>query len=112
MKKQVIGIDISKDTLDFCILDVNSVQVKDRGVIDNQLKTIKKWLRSVDSSSSMFALEHTGHYGAILINQLSANSCVHYLINPLELKKSLGIQRGKSDKIMKKSVWAKLTKED
>jgi len=97
MKKQVIGIDISKDKLDFCVLDKQSVQVLSKGEVQNNEKAIKKWLGQFEQSTSTFALEHTGHYGAALCKSLADQSFIFYLINPLELKKSLGIQRGKSD---------------
>lgn len=97
MKKQVIGIDISKDTLDYCALCSREVQVTNRGTLDNTHKAIEKWLKGFDKLNSVFALEHTGHYGAALIDCLSNSGYIFYLINPLELKKSLGIQRGKTD---------------
>ncbi|MEA1786481.1 IS110 family transposase [Arenibacter sp. GZD96] len=97
MKNLVTGVDISKDTLDYCSLDNKEVQVKNRGVLENQHHAINKWLKKFDKTNTVFALEHTGHYGAALIDCLSSNDYVFYLINPLELKKSLGIQRGKSD---------------
>lgn len=96
MKNLIVGIDVSKDTLDYCILEQQTVQVRSRGVINNSLKDVKKWLKSFDKAT-IFALEHTGHYGMLLVNCLSENGFLFYLINPLELKKSLGIQRGKSD---------------
>ncbi|UGU16406.1 IS110 family transposase [Sinomicrobium kalidii] len=97
MKNQVIGIDISKATLDYCVLNEENVQVKARGVLDNQQQAIEKWLSDFDTTNTVFALEHTGHYGTTLLNNLSKKGYIFYLINPLELKKSLGIQRGKSD---------------
>lgn len=97
MKNLITGIDISKDTLDYCVLDKENVQVESRGVLENDLRAIAKWLARFDRNSSVFALEHTGHYGSVLINCLSEKGYVFYLINPLDLKRSLGIQRGKSD---------------
>ena len=97
MKNLITGIDISKDTLDYCTLDTEEVYVKARGVLNNQQKAIERWLKKFDKNNTVFALEHTGHYGAAIINCLSKNGYVFYLINPLELRKSLGIQRGKSD---------------
>ncbi|SHG58580.1 Transposase [Salegentibacter echinorum] len=97
MKNLISGIDISKDTLDYCSLSTEKVEVITRGVLDNEKKAIEKWLKSHDQKNTVFALEHTGHYGATLINCLHKNGYVFYLINPLELKKSLGIDRGKSD---------------
>lgn len=97
MKKLVTGIDISKDTLDYCSLDNREVKVRERGVVENHRLAIDEWLKKFDKTTTVFALEHTGHYGAALIDCLGRNDYVFYLINPLELKKSLGIQRGKSD---------------
>lgn len=97
MKKLISGVDISKDTLDYCILDEKNFQVISRGVIYNTKKVIEQWLQEFDKGTVTFALEHTGHYGALLIDTLSKNGFLFYLINPLELKRSLGIQRGKSD---------------
>lgn len=97
MKKYVIGIDISKDFFDFCQLDLTSVQVIQRGKLENSEKQIRKWLKSFDKNQCCFALEHTGHYGVALVKVLCETGFITYLINPLQLKKSLGIQRGKSD---------------
>lgn len=97
MKKNVIGIDISKDKLDFCVLNSETMQVVTRGMHENNERSILKWIGQSEPGSSVFALEHTGHYGAMLIRCLSEKNCTFYVINPLELKKSLGIQRGKSD---------------
>lgn len=97
MKNIVTGIDISKDTLDYCVLDKENVQVESRGVLDNNSRAISKWLGGFDKNTTVFALEHTGHYGSALVNCLSEKGFVFYLINPLDLKRSLGIQRGKSD---------------
>ena len=97
MKNLVAGIDISKDTLDYCVLNQTKVQVQKRGVIENSIKSIRRWLKGFERNSTVFALEHTGHYGALLIDCLCKNNYDFYVINPLELKRSLGIQRGKSD---------------
>lgn len=90
-------MDISKDKLDFCVLNGETMRIVTKGLLANDKKTILKWINQFDQASSVFALEHTGHYGAMLIHCLSEKNCTFYVINPLELKKSLGIQRGKSD---------------
>ena len=38
MKKYIIGIDISKDTLDYCCVDVNTHKKTLAGVIKNTTK--------------------------------------------------------------------------
>ena len=42
MKKFIIGIDVSKDTLDFCILEKDSRKKLQQGVIINKLSTRAK----------------------------------------------------------------------
>lgn len=46
-----------------------------------------------------FAMEHAGHYGAKLAQLLSDRQMVFYMINPLEIKRSLGVQRGRTDAV-------------
>ncbi len=96
MKNKVIGIDISKDNLDFCQLEPTTMNVTGRGATPNQRSAIEKWIKCFDRYT-VFALEHTGHYGALLIECINEHGFDLYLINPLELKKSLGIHRGKTD---------------
>lgn len=95
----MVGIDVSKDTLDFCVLDSDTREVVKRGVLKNEAKTILNWLKALSSDQVRFALEHTGHYGALLSWLLSEGQYEYYMINPLDLKRSVGIQRGKSDVI-------------
>jgi|SRR5690554_2492841 len=99
MKKFIVGIDVSKDKLDFCILMEQDHAVVRKGIIENNQKAISEWLQSLSSIQHVFALEHTGHYGAMLTWLLSERNMCFYMINPLELKKSLGIQRGKTDAV-------------
>lgn len=99
MKNLIIGIDVSKDTLDYCILNTTNVKVSNRGIIKNEKRAIEKWLQNFDNNTIAFSLEHTGHYGMCLIKCLSENQFTFYMINPLQLKKSLGIHRGKTDAV-------------
>jgi transposase len=99
MKKFTVGIDVSKDKLDFCILQNQDHSVLKRGVIDNHKKAISRWLNKLDPDQHAVAMEHTGHYGAMLAWLLSEKQMCFYMINPLELKNSMGIQRGKTDEV-------------
>lgn len=97
MQKNIIGIDISKDKLDYCTLDTELVEVQQKGTLFNDKKNIIKWLKQYDCEKVMFALEHTGHYGSMLAYCLSEQNFKFYLLNPYNLKSSLGIKRGKTD---------------
>ncbi len=98
MKNLIIGIDISKDKIDYCTLDTNH-QVVDRGVVENNRGALSKWIGSINLEQTSLAMEHTGHYGALLSWLLSDLGSTYYMINALEIKRSLGIQRGKSDSV-------------
>lgn len=99
MKNTTIGIDISKDTLDYCYIDIDTHEKTLFGVIKNTKTAINKWLKSLDINTIEFSMEHTGHYGALLVSILNESNACYYLVNPFDLKKSMGIQRGKTDAI-------------
>lgn len=99
MKNLIIGIDISKDNFDFCMLQSEDHAIIKRGVVENTKNGISKWLKNMALDQTVFSMEHTGHYGALLTWFLSQENAEFYLINPLELKKSMGIQRGKTDAV-------------
>jgi transposase len=99
MKNFIIGIDVSKDTLDFCILEKDNRKKFMQGVIANKEKDILTWLKKFDKEQFIVAIEHTGHYGALLTWLLEDHQFTYYLINPLDLQRSLGLQRGKSDSV-------------
>jgi transposase len=60
-----------------------------------------KWLskQKVDSQDGLFCLQHTGHYTLGLCCFLQENHLFYTLVSSLHIKKSLGITRGKNDRI-------------
>ncbi len=102
--KNFIGVDVSKKTLDLCLLDADG-QIISRCQIENKRKSISAYFeefqmgQGVDIRSTFVCLEHTGVYSNLLLDYLSslkASVCVEMA---LQIKKSQGIQRGKSDKM-------------
>lgn len=91
-----IGIDISKLTLDVCVLQGNA---KQSYVINNEPKSIKAFFTSLTSSHLYVGMENTGCYNYHLYQVLSDMGLDYYVIPPIHLKKSLGLSRGKNDKI-------------
>jgi len=94
-----VGIDISKLTLDICIRQGTS---KEHYVIDNEPVAIKTFFTPVlalKSGSLHIGMENTGCYNYHLYEMLSELDVVYYVIPPIHLKKSLGLTRGKNDKI-------------
>lgn len=91
-----IGIDISKSTLDICVLD------KDSSVhyqIENQALQIRKFFRVFPKNDTRICFENTGKYGWVLIEILSKLEFKFYQVNALHLKRSMGLVRGKDDVI-------------
>ena len=98
MKNIFIGIDISSKTLDICIKEgglSNSI------VIDNNIVSCKKFFNRFKENydSVCIAMENTGRYNYNLYEVLEQFSFSVYVINPIHLKKSLGLVRGKNDLI-------------
>lgn len=103
--KEVIGIDVSKLTLDLCIHTRGA-----QGVFENNPEGIQKmaaWsLREsgMTKESLLFVFEHTGIYSHLLIRYLGDNGYLFYVVPGLEVKRSFGITRGKDDRADAKRI--------
>lgn len=98
-----MGIDVSKKTLDFCLIKTSSAEPLFQGKIDNTTKglsaLIKKMkAKKVNTSETFFCFENTGVYSMPLSVFLSENEKDYMEVSALEIKKSKGITRGKMDK--------------
>jgi len=96
MKQVFIGIDVSAATLDICIKVNDSFTSV---VINNQIKDIRNFLQPFQQQSVMIGMENTGRYNWAFYEALSGFEFTTYVISPLHLKKSMGLVRGKNDKI-------------
>ncbi|HEX2968099.1 MAG TPA: IS110 family transposase [Bacteroidales bacterium] len=103
-KTDFIGIDISKDYIDCSLLNVdNPRSFKDRK-FKNSLEgfdDMEQWVIKQTSNKKdvLFCMEHTGTYGLILFAWLSQKE-FDFCVEPgLKIKRSLGIARGKDDKV-------------
>ena len=100
-----IGIDVSKDTLDIGLLDAeNSETVNHQQVSNNDsgITAMFRWLEEHNGFSienSLFCLEHTGMYNYPLLQFFSKQGASVWVENPIQIKKSFGLQRGKNDKV-------------
>jgi transposase len=100
MKKvtQTIGIDVSKLTLDVM---VRTTTVHKQFSNDTKgFKQIITWLskQRIDLEQSLICFEHTGWYCLMLSYFLYENNHSYSCINAIEIKRSMGLKRGKSDK--------------
>ena len=104
--KSLIGIDVSKSTLD-AYLKINQCHA----IFDNNEQGYQELVEWVMDNSGLvlaeellFGFESTGIYSSELALFLEKHSLPFYIISGLELKRSLGIRRGKSDKADSKDI--------
>lgn len=97
-----IGVDVSKKTLDFNLRHLSD------SILDHQVSNDRKGINSflsfcnklkVDFEQCLFCLEHTGLYNEKLVEILSKKELKIWVEQGLHVKRSLGMQRGKTDKI-------------
>lgn len=108
-KKWFVGIDISKDTIDVSVVsNEDSVKAKEIKISNdlNGFDKLGKWLskQKVQMNDALFCMEHTGTYGLLLFLWLSQKE-IDYCVEPaLQIKRSLGMTRGKNDTIDAKRI--------
>ena len=99
MKLYHLGADLSKKTIDFFIYQLRIFLKLENGI--SGFKELLKCLRqhSIDPSEVMIVMEHTGLYSYQLEQFLHQNGIRFTKVSGLAIKRSLGLVRGKSDKI-------------
>lgn len=105
-----IGVDVSKHTIDVAlIVNQQREQIlyaqfgKDKAGLLQLIKWLKSCKVSLDSRT-VCCMEHTGLYNRSLLRFLSSYPVVLWVESPSHIKRSLGLQRGKSDKIDAKRI--------
>jgi len=102
--KWFVGIDISKKTLDSALYDKASLKRSKHIKVSNDTKGFKeiiKWLKKNTTALDevLICMEHTGVYGVDLAVFMNKNKIAYSMVSPLHIKRSLGLTRGKNDKI-------------
>jgi transposase len=103
MKKVFIGVDFSKKKFDVSVLDGDDMSLLGQNSFVNDrsgCKELLNWLKEITHVTRkgwMFCGEHTGLYGMTLCSFLISKELVIWMENPLQIKLSSGIKRGKSD---------------
>ena len=99
-KEIFIGVDVSKETLDVAVNGSrNHLKIANSSEGFKQLQT---WLKSslqIVLTDCWFVLEYTGGYEYRLVQFLQSKQICFTRVPGLEIKRSLGMQRGKNDKI-------------
>lgn len=101
-----IGIDISKRFFDVAIINGDRTTSY---VFENSRKGVNAFIRllknqKISLTNTLICMEHTGVYGKIIITKLvekQANFCVEM---PIQIIRSIGLQRGKSDRVDAKRI--------
>ncbi len=104
MKKYVVGIDFSKETMNYCCLLGSADNVVAEGVVSNSkdgsremvrnLRRLKSGLRNGDF---LFCGENTGIYSLCAADYLHSKGYTVWLESPLQIKYSSGMRREKTD---------------
>jgi transposase len=101
-----IGIDVSKSTIDVYLKKPGIHQVFSNDTLG--FHEMAEWLMDSVGQAVYYELligfEHTGLYSELLMLFLASHNLPFTVIPGLELKRSLGIRRGKSDKADSKAI--------
>lgn len=97
------GIDVSKDSLDFAICNQLDKSILLVSKTENTVAGIKKMIKLVhkkaQNKKTWYCFEHTGHYGLLLAHVLQYQKQKYSMVASLDIIKSSGLTRGKSDPI-------------
>ena len=103
MKTVFIGLDISKDWLDYSICSEKTQPSSRAQRINNDVSGITALLKELEKTygkqALWFCFEHTGNYGLLLSSLLQSEGFSYSALAAMEIKQSLGIKRGKSDQV-------------
>lgn len=99
----IVGIDVSKLTLDAWLMFDPKDDRKTHLKVNNNEKGIKEIIKLIKSQKveikdCLFCFENTGIYSMPLSYNLSKNNADYWVVNALEINRSKGISRGKNDK--------------
>lgn len=101
-----IGIDISKKFFDVAIIENDRTTSY---VFENTKKGNNAFIRllrnqKIKLENTLICMEHTGVYGKLIIAKLVEKQACFCVEMPIQITKSIGMQRGKSDKIDAKRI--------
>jgi transposase len=102
---EIIGIDVSKLMIDACMYSTQVVRQFKNSKIG--FKLMLKWViknSSFPQEETFFVFEHTGMYSDELSVFLSDQELSFFIASGLEIKRSMGIVRGKDDRVDAKRI--------
>lgn len=107
--KIIVGIDVSKLKLDVTFMHEAHAKDHYHLIVTNDGKGIKEILKElkkfkVELSDCLFCYENTGIYSMPLSFYLNKLKADYWVVPALEIKRSKGISRGKTDKTDSKDI--------
>lgn len=102
--KEAIGIDVSKNVVD---VHIHSL-AKSRQFSNSRkglLEFVQWSVQNVEKTKeTLYVFEHTGMYSHLISKILSENNLNYFIASGLDIKRSMGITRGKDDEIDAKRI--------
>ena len=100
----ILGIDVSKESIDACLVRNSDGQLFESKFHNNLsgFRHLKRWCKETGcecDQNTLCCMEHTGLYTRLLVHYLVSREVGVWLESSLQIKKSMGLLRGKSDKI-------------
>lgn len=100
----ILGIDVSKESIDACLIRSSDGQLFESKFHNNMsgFRHLKRWCKQMEcecDNSTLCCMEHTGIYTRPLVHYLLSREVWVWLESSLQIKRSQGLTRGKSDKI-------------
>jgi transposase len=95
---------LSKATLDFAVVVANKLlfhhqSTNDKAGIESFAKQLRTQYPDATFTNSLYCMEHTGIYNNHLLNFLHSKQAKVWLEHPIHIKDSLGMIRGKNNKV-------------
>ena len=120
MFKNFIGIDVSKAKFDLALIKDCDKEHVIQAVFENTQKGIRTMTRFLEKecqiqlSDTLFCMEFTGIYCSPLTTFMTEKECNVWLEMPVNIIRSLGLQRGKNDRVDARRIalYAYKNKED
>jgi transposase len=107
--RNFIGIDISKKTFDIALIkndDSSNILSAAFSNTHGGIVSLEKFIKqqSLNMEETLICMEHTGVYCRLLSHYLTERKYHVWLEMPVQIIRSIGLQRGKSDKIDAKRI--------
>ncbi len=107
----VIGMDISKHSFDVAIFSVDNAEniyhksfTNDSNGFNELVVFAKNTVAGFDINRSLFCMEATGLYCNALLEFFQKQQANVWVENPVQIKRSIGIKRGKTDRVDSMSI--------